>query len=94
MRIICDHCDRPISGTVKRLPGNFNLHPDCLAQFDKAPKDGANAAVWASQESSNRHVGRVEAKPTVRFTRGQVGRDSPMYELGDSMFAIRTYLFK
>ena len=92
MRIICDHCDRPISGTVKRYPGNFNLHPDCLAQFGKAPKHGSNAAACASQESSIDTL--LEWKPTVRFTRGQVGRDSRMYELGDSMFAIRTYLFK
>ena len=94
MRIICDHCDRPISGTVKRLPGNFNLHPDCLPQFGKDFKPASSAVTSASQESSNRHVGRVEAKPTVRFTRGWVRHDSPMYELGDSMFAIRTYLFK
>ncbi len=35
MRIICDHCNRPISGTVKKLAGNFNLHPDCLAYLGK-----------------------------------------------------------
>jgi len=94
MRIICDHCDRPISGTVKRLPENFNLHPDCLAEFGKDFKHASSEVTSASQESSNSQVGRVEAKPTVRFTRGQVRRDSRMYELGDSMFAIRTYLFK
>ena len=33
MRIICDQCEQPISGTVKRVSGNFNLHPDCLIQF-------------------------------------------------------------
>ncbi len=92
MRIICDHCDRPISGTVKRFPGNFNLHPDCFAQFDKDFEHGLSAVTWNSQESS---IGTLlEWKPTVRVTRGQVGRDSRMYELGDSMFAIRTYLFK
>jgi hypothetical protein len=30
MRIICDQCDQPISGTVKRVSGILNLHPDCL----------------------------------------------------------------
>ena len=30
MRIICDQCEQPISGTVKRVSGHFNLHPDCL----------------------------------------------------------------
>ena len=39
MRIICDHCSRPISGTVKSGAGNFNLHPDCLAQLDKQAKE-------------------------------------------------------
>ena len=33
MRIICDQCDLPISGTVKKLFGNFNLHPHCLTRF-------------------------------------------------------------
>jgi len=33
MRIICDHCSQPVSGTVERVPGNLNLHPDCLARL-------------------------------------------------------------
>jgi len=33
MRIICDQCDRPITGTVKKLSGNFNIHPHCVRQF-------------------------------------------------------------
>jgi hypothetical protein len=33
MRIMCDHCSRPISGTVKRIAGNLNFHPDCLAEL-------------------------------------------------------------
>ena len=52
MRIICDHCDQPISGTVKRFPGNFNLHPDCLAQFGKDVKHGLSAVTWNSQATS------------------------------------------
>ena len=52
MRIICDHCSQPISGTVKRLAGNFNLHPDCLAQLGKGPKREAAVDSWQSQESS------------------------------------------
>jgi len=72
MRIICDHCDQPISGTVKRLPGNFNLHPDCLAQFDKAPKHGSNAAVWASQKYS---IGTlVEWKESVLVVQERLGK--------------------
>jgi hypothetical protein len=30
MRIFCDHCSLPISGTVKKIAGNINLHPECL----------------------------------------------------------------
>ena len=72
MRIICDHCDRPISGTVKRFPGNFNLHPDCLAQFDKAPKHGSNAAAWASQKYS---IGTlVEWKESVLVVQERLGK--------------------
>ncbi len=52
MRIICDHCSRPISGTVKRLAGNFNLHPDCMAQLGTEAKHEATADSWQSQESS------------------------------------------
>jgi hypothetical protein len=36
MRIICDHCDKPINGTVKKVSGNYNLHPDCFDQFSEA----------------------------------------------------------
>ncbi len=91
MRIICDHCDRPISGTVKRLPGNFKLHPDCLAQFGKDFKHASSAVTSASQESS---IGTlVECKQSPQCVSREV-HDSRMYELGDSMFAIRTYLFK
>jgi hypothetical protein len=40
MRIICDHCSQPVSGTVKRVPGNLNLHPDCLAHLrDEATQE-------------------------------------------------------
>ena len=33
MRILCDHCSLLITGTVKRLAGNFNFHPDCLTEL-------------------------------------------------------------
>jgi hypothetical protein len=56
MRIICDHCSRPISGTVKRLAGNFNLHPDCLTQLGKETRQ-ATAVSWLSQEFS---IGTLE----------------------------------
>ena len=70
MRIICDHCDRPISGTVKRFPGNFNLHPDCLPQFGKDFKHGLSA-VTALHDS--RHEGRatrsnIARGPSLPFT--------------------------
>jgi hypothetical protein len=52
MRIICDHCSRPISGAVKRLAGNFNLHPDCLVLLGKDPKHESTAASWQSLEFS------------------------------------------
>jgi hypothetical protein len=52
MRIICDHCSRQISGTVKRLAGNFNLHPDCLDRSAKELKHESNTAQWTSQEAS------------------------------------------
>jgi len=52
MRIICDHCSRQISGTVKRLAGNFNLHPDCLDRSAKEQKHESNTAQWTSQETS------------------------------------------
>ncbi len=52
MRIICDHCIRPISGTVKRLAGNFNLHPDCLVQLGKDPRAGSKSVTRCSTESS------------------------------------------
>jgi hypothetical protein len=50
MRIICDHCSRPITGTLKRLVGNFNLHPECLAQAGKEAKQSATQS--RSQDSS------------------------------------------
>ena len=52
MRIICDHCVRPISGTVKRLAGNFNLHPDCLVELGKDPRPRSKAVTRCSTESS------------------------------------------
>jgi hypothetical protein len=52
MRIICDHCSRPISGTVKRLAGNFNLHPDCLTYLGKQTRHQSTAVSLRSQEAS------------------------------------------
>jgi hypothetical protein len=52
MRIICDHCSLPISGTVKRLAGNFNLHPDCLAYLGKETRRELTAVSGQSQEPS------------------------------------------
>jgi len=41
MRIICDHCSRPISGTVRKTAGKLNLHPDCLAELVKEETEDA-----------------------------------------------------
>jgi hypothetical protein len=52
MLIICDNCSRPISGTVKRVAGNFNLHPDCLAQLGRQGNHESTAVLRRSQEPS------------------------------------------
>jgi hypothetical protein len=52
MRIICDHCSKPVSGSVERIPGNLNLHPECLARFGKEMKTELTAVSWRSGESS------------------------------------------
>jgi len=52
MRIICDHCDRQISGAVKVLAGTLNLHPDCVAELGKATKQKPSAMSWQGQENS------------------------------------------
>ena len=52
MRIICDECGYPVSGTVKRTAGNLNLHPECLAQVGMEPNRQLTAVSWSSQGSS------------------------------------------
>ncbi len=52
MRIICDHCSNPVSGTVKRIPGSLNLHPECLAQLGKDTQPELTAISWRSGASS------------------------------------------
>jgi len=52
MRIICDHCDRQISGAVKVLAGTLNLHPDCLDELGKETKQKTSAASWQRQDGS------------------------------------------
>ncbi|HYU99274.1 MAG TPA: hypothetical protein VE977_10630 [Pyrinomonadaceae bacterium] len=52
MRIICDHCDRPILGTVRVLAGTFNLHPDCLAELGTETNNKSAAISWQGPESS------------------------------------------
>lgn len=56
MRIICDHCDDPISGTVKRLAGSLNLHPDCLVQLGKAQRNHSTEVSYWSYEPPNRSL--------------------------------------
>jgi hypothetical protein len=62
MRIICDHCGRPMSGTVERVSGNFNLHPDCLAQLGKEAKHELTAVSKAEPEGFTQRVGGAEAR--------------------------------
>ena len=53
MRIICDECGYPVSGTVKRTAGNLNLHPECLAQLgNREPNQQLTAVSWLNQGSS------------------------------------------
>lgn len=52
MRIICDHCDRQISGAVKVLAGTLNLHPDCMTELGKETKQKTSATSWQSQDSA------------------------------------------
>ncbi|HKB67566.1 MAG TPA: hypothetical protein VKC61_17040 [Pyrinomonadaceae bacterium] len=51
MRIICDHCDRQISGAVKVLAGTLNLHPDCLDELGKETKQKPSVS-WPRQDRS------------------------------------------
>ena len=62
MRIICDHCSLPIAGTVKRLAGNLNLHPQCLTEPRKEAK----------RESST-----FTSRPWSRLDRSAEARDQP-----------------
>lgn len=52
MRIICDYCSKPVSGTLKRIPGSLNLHPECLAQLAKEREPELTAVSWRSGESA------------------------------------------
>ncbi|MGH9872365.1 MAG: hypothetical protein ACRD9S_07855 [Pyrinomonadaceae bacterium] len=52
MRIICDHCERQISGTVKVLAGTLNLHPDCMTELGKGPNHRPVADSWQRQDAS------------------------------------------
>lgn len=52
MRIICDHCDRQISGAVKVLAGTLNLHPDCVAELGKETKPRSTAVAWQTRDAS------------------------------------------
>lgn len=62
MRIICDHCSQPISGTVKRVAGNINLHLAC-AEVSIEAKQESTAVSWRVQESSIRAI--IESQGVV-----------------------------
>ena len=51
MRIICDHCGYPLSGTVKKN-GNLNLHPECLVQLGREAHQAFARVSWQSGEAS------------------------------------------
>jgi len=63
MRIICDHCDRQISGAVKVLAGTLNLHPDCVAELGKETKQKPSAMLWQSQDSSSLELAERNSVP-------------------------------
>ena len=50
MRIICDHCERRITGTVKVLAGTLNLHPDCLTELGK--QANRKSVLWQADANS------------------------------------------
>ena len=52
MRIICDHCDRQISGAVKVLAGTLNLHPDCMTELGKETRQKPSSMSWQGQDAS------------------------------------------
>jgi hypothetical protein len=64
MRIICDHCERQITGTVKVLAGTLNLHPDCVTELGKQPNRKSDAASWQCHDNS---VALVESRRHQSF---------------------------
>lgn len=52
MRIICDHCERQISGAVRVLAGTLNLHPDCMTELGKETKQKPCSKSWQGQDTS------------------------------------------
>jgi hypothetical protein len=56
MRIISDHCRRPISGTVKRVAGNFNLN---RSAFDRLFERNGNPVVFEIIEAPPTMVKRI-----------------------------------
>jgi len=62
MRIICDQCNQPISGTVKRVTGHFNLHPHCVTQF-AGELNTARLSIRSGFQSSNRNLVSLKINP-------------------------------
>lgn len=52
MRIICDHCGQPISGTVKRVAGNLNFHLFCTTEVSREAKQESTTISGRCQEAS------------------------------------------
>jgi hypothetical protein len=77
MRIVCDHCSLPISGTVKKTTGNMNLHPECPTRpskneqsdlFDGRFRNGENYTAGNIAQST-------ELKPLLATKRRKVKRN-------------------
>jgi len=64
MRIICDYCERQITGNVKVLAGSLNLHPDCFTQLAKEPNRKSTSGLWQHQDDS---VGLLESRGHQAF---------------------------
>jgi hypothetical protein len=64
MRIICDHCSQPISGTVKRVAGNFNFHLVC-AEVGKEAKQESTVPSWRQESSASALIESQGVVPEV-----------------------------
>jgi hypothetical protein len=76
MRIICDHCNHPISGTLKRTAGNLNLHPECLARLANESEHALTAVSWRNGESAVSML--LERKGTEPGSSFEIAQDTTL----------------